>query len=68
METEKKIYTETDPANAEEKIINNFLFNMIAKKQLIDQGGGSAIMMVSLQDILEQYNLLKKEWYENKNA
>lgn len=68
METEKKIYTETDPANAEEKIINNFLFNMIAKKQLIDQGGGSAIMMVSLQDILEQYNVLKKEWYENKNA
>lgn len=68
METEKKIYTETDPANAEEKIINNFLFNMIAKKQLIDQGGGSAIMMVSLENILDCYNILKKEWYENKNA
>lgn len=68
METEKKIYTETDPANAEEKIINRFLFNMLAKKELVDQGEGSGIMMVPVQEIIEAYNILKKEWYENKNA
>lgn len=68
METEKKIYTETDPANAEEKIINRFLFNMLAKKELVDQGEGSGIMMVPVQEIIEAYNTLKKEWYENKNA
>lgn len=68
MSTEQnKTYTETDPANAEEKIINRFYMNILNKRKIIEDED-SFKATVTVADINIAWQQFKKEWFENKNA
>lgn len=64
----KKILSETDPANAEEKIINRFFANILnSKEEKLLELDGTNKTVVTLESIIDAWSTFKKEWYENKN-